>query len=68
MRRERFVREISEIVDRDKTWQWLSACNLKTGTKALLCAAQEQAIRANCVKHYVDAPEKVHCASYVVGG
>ena len=28
--------------------------NLKIGTKALLCAAQEQAIRTNYIKHYID--------------
>ena len=27
---------------------------MKVGTEALLCAAQEQAIRINYVKHYVD--------------
>ena len=35
-----FVREMPENVDRDKTWQWLSKCDLKIGTEALLCAAQ----------------------------
>ena len=49
-----FVREMPENVDRDKTWQWLSKCDLKIGTEALLCAAQEQAIRTNYVKHYID--------------
>ena len=48
-----FVREMPENVDRDKTWQW-SKCDLKIGTEALLCAAQEQAIRTNYVKHYID--------------
>ena len=49
-----FVREMPENVDKDKTWQWLSKCDLKIGTEALLCAAQEQAIRTNYVKHYID--------------
>ena len=35
-----FVREMPENVDRNKTWQWLSKCDLKIGTEALLCAAQ----------------------------
>ena len=48
-----FVREMPENVDKNKTWQWLSKCDLKTGTEALLCATQEQAIRKNYVKHYV---------------
>ena len=34
-----FVREMPENVDRDKTWQWLSKCDLKIGTEELLCAA-----------------------------
>ena len=38
-----FVREMSKNIDMDKTLQWLSRCDLKMGTEALLCAAQEQA-------------------------
>ena len=49
-----FVREMPEKVDKDKTWQWLSRCDLKIGTEAVLCAAQEQAIRTNYVKHRID--------------
>ena len=49
-----FVREMPEKVDQDRTWQWLSKSDLKIGTEALLCAAQEQAIRTNYVKHYID--------------
>ena len=49
-----FVREMSEKVDQDKTWQWLAKGDLKVGTEALLCAAQEQAIRTNYVKHHID--------------
>ncbi len=49
-----FVREMSEEVDQDKTWQWLAKGDLKVGTEALLCAAQEQAIRTNYVKHHID--------------
>ena len=49
-----FVREMPEKVDRIKSWEWLSRSDLKAGTEALLCAAQEQAIRTNYVKHYVD--------------
>ena len=43
-----------ENVDKDKTWQWLSKCDLKIETKSLLCAAQEQAIRTNYVKYHID--------------
>ena len=49
-----FVSEMPENVDNDKTWQWLSKCDLKIGTEAFLCAAQEQAIRTNYVKHHID--------------
>ena len=36
-----FIRETMEKVDKEKTWQWLSRGDLKVGTEALLCAAQE---------------------------
>ena len=39
------IRETTEKVDKEKSWQWLSKGDLKVGTEALLCAAQEQAIR-----------------------
>ena len=39
-----FIRETTEKVDKEKTWQWLSRGDLKVGTEALLCAAQEQTI------------------------
>ncbi|XP_047488218.1 uncharacterized protein LOC125038695 [Penaeus chinensis] len=49
-----FVREMPEKVDRVKSWEWLSRSDLKVGTEAVICAAQEQAIRTNYVKHYID--------------
>ena len=49
-----FIRELPEEVDKDQTWQWLSKSDLKIGTEALLCAAQEQAIRTNYVKYQID--------------
>ena len=49
-----FVREMPENVDKGKTWQWLSKSDLKVQTVALLCAAQEQAIRTNYVKRHID--------------
>ena len=48
------VREMPEKVDKNKTWQWLSRSDLKISTEALLCAAQEQAIRTNYVKYHID--------------
>ena len=47
-----FIRELPD--DKDRTWQWLSKIDLKIGTEALLCAAQEQAIRTNYVKYQID--------------
>ena len=49
-----FIRETAEKVDKEKTWQWLLRGDLKVGTEALLCAAQEQAIRANYIKYHID--------------
>ena len=49
-----FIREMPENVDKNKTRQWLSKCDLKIRTEALLCAAQKQAIRTNYVKHYIN--------------
>ena len=49
-----FIREMPEKVDRVKSWERLSRSDLKVGTEALLRAAQEQAIRTNYVKHYID--------------
>ena len=48
------IREITEKIDKEKTWQWLSRGDLKVGTEALLCAAQEQAIRTNYIKYHID--------------
>ena len=48
-----FVREMPETIDEKETWYWLRKAELKVETKAMLCAAQELAIRTNCVKHKV---------------
>ena len=45
---------MSEKVYKNKTWQWLSRSDLKICTEALLCAAQEKAIRTNYVKSHID--------------
>ena len=50
----RFIRETTEKVDKEKTWQRLSRGDLKVGTEALLCAAQEQAIKTNYIKYHID--------------
>ena len=49
-----FLRELPDKVDKNKTWDWLIRSDLKVETEALLCAAQEQAIRTNYVKHHID--------------
>ena len=53
-----FIREMPKKAGKDKTWQWLSKSDLKIGTKALLCATQEQAIRRNYVTHRIDKTSK----------
>ena len=49
----KFIWEMTEKVDKKKTWQWLPS-DLKVGTEVLLSAAQEQAIRANYMKYHID--------------
>ena len=50
----KFSREMPEKVDKEKSWYWLSRGDVKVETEALLCAAQEQAIRTNYIKHHID--------------
>ena len=49
-----FLRETTHIIDKDKNWNWLTRSDLKVETEALICAAQEQAIRTNYIKHKID--------------
>ena len=49
-----FTREMPEKLHEDRTWQLLSKIDLRIGTETLLCAAQEQAIRTNYVRHHND--------------
>ena len=48
------IRETTEKVDKENTWQCLSRGDLKVGTDALLCAAQEQTVRTNYMKYHID--------------
>ena len=41
-------------VDWEKTWQWLRNGDLEGCTEALICSAQEQALRTNYIKFYAD--------------
>ena len=47
---------IRQIEDKGKsnTWKWLRKSNLKGCTEALICSAQEQALRTNYVKFHID--------------
>ena len=49
-----YKRDLGEEVDMVKTWWWLKKGDLKPETEALLCAAQEQALRTNYVKFHID--------------
>ena len=51
---EQFVREIPETTDEKDTWKWLRKAELKVETEAMMCAAQEQAVRTNYVKRKID--------------
>ena len=48
-----FNKEISDSIDKEKSMYWLSRGDLKVETEALLCAAQEQALRTNYIKHNI---------------
>ena len=49
-----FNKEISDSIDKEKSWYWLSRSDVKVETEALLCTAQEQALRTNYIKHNID--------------
>ena len=53
-----FIRELPETADKGKAWELLSKCDLKVGTEALICAAQEQSIRTNYMKYHIDKTAK----------
>ena len=48
-----YVRE-KEGIDWDRTWQWIAKRDLKGCTEALICSAQEQALRTNYAKFFID--------------
>ena len=49
-----FVREMPGETDKGLTRKWLVQSNLKVQTEATICAAQEQALRANYTKNKID--------------
>ena len=52
-----YVRE-KEGVDWDRTWQCFAKGGLKGCTEALICSAQEQALRTNCTRFHIDLTAK----------
>uniref|UniRef100_A0A1X7VKC9 Reverse transcriptase zinc-binding domain-containing protein n=1 Tax=Amphimedon queenslandica TaxID=400682 RepID=A0A1X7VKC9_AMPQE len=49
-----YYRELSGVADCVNSWAWLQRSDLKSETEALICAAQEQALRTNYIKCKVD--------------
>ena len=49
-----FIRDMPESTDKEKPSVWLRKCDLKIRSEALICSAQEQAIRTNYVKYHID--------------
>ena len=43
-----------KIPDWDRTWQWIANGDLKGCTEALICSAQEQALRTNYTRFHID--------------
>ena len=48
-----YVRE-KEGIDWDRTWQWIAKGDLKECTEALICSAQEQALRTTYTRFHID--------------
>ena len=40
-----------------RTWQWLKGGHLKKETETIVCAAQEQTLRVNSIKHHIDGQD-----------
>ena len=43
-----------EGIDWDRTWQWIAKGDLKGCTEALICSAQEQALKAKYMRFHID--------------
>ena len=48
-----YVRDLTGV-DWDKTWRWMQKGDLKGCTEALICSAQEQALRTNYIKFHIN--------------
>ena len=49
----KFFKGIEGFAD-DESWRWLRNGYLKRETEGMICAAQEQALRTNSIKHAID--------------
>ena len=49
-----FLRDTSAKVVKELSWRWLKKGDLKIETESLLCAAQEQSLRTNYLKFYIN--------------
>ena len=49
-----YYREMADVANFEKSWLWLQRSDLKCETEALICAAQEQALRTNYIKCRID--------------
>ena len=47
----------TEKVSTERTWHWLKGGDLKKETEAIVCAAQEQALRVNSIKKHIDGQD-----------
>ena len=59
-------RDLDKEVDMEKTWWWLKKGDLKSETEALLCAAQEQALRTNYMKFHIERTSESPLCRFVV--
>ena len=49
-----FIRDMPEGTGKVKSCLWLTKCDSKISSEALICSPQEQATRTNHVKYYID--------------
>ena len=52
-----FFRQIDQVCNTNE-WHWIRDGSLKSGTEALICAAQEQALRTNYIKAKIDKTQQ----------
>ena len=49
-----FIRDMPEATEKENSLLWLKKCDLKIPSEALICSAEEQAIRTNYVKYHIN--------------